>query len=75
MVYIGALYNISPVAICYQIRQSFLPDEITPESANRIGYELGMCWTKDQKCTIYTIDNHLIQLYYAINLIHLCYLC
>ena len=27
--------------LCYQIRQSFLPGEVTPEEANRIGYELG----------------------------------
>ena len=25
--------------LCYQIRQAFLPGEITPEEANRIGYE------------------------------------
>ena len=31
---------------CYQIRQSFKPVEITPEEANRIGYETAMCWTK-----------------------------
>ena len=28
--------------IAYQIRQSFKPGEITPELANKIGYELGM---------------------------------
>ena len=27
--------------IAYQIRQSFRPGEITPEQANKIGYELG----------------------------------
>ena len=32
--------------LCYQIRQSFLPGEITPEEANRIGYETAMRWTK-----------------------------
>ena len=32
--------------ICYQIRQSFKPGEITPEEANRIGYETAMRWTK-----------------------------
>ena len=31
---------------CYQIRQSFKPGEITPEEANRIGYETAMRWTK-----------------------------
>ena len=28
--------------LCYQIRQSFYPGEITPKEANRIGYEF-MC--------------------------------
>ena len=32
--------------LCYQIRQSFMPGEITPEEANRIGYETAMRWTK-----------------------------
>ena len=32
--------------LCYQIRQAFLPGEITPEDANRIGYEMAMRWTK-----------------------------
>ena len=32
--------------LCYQIRQSFLPGEVTPEQAQEIGYELGMRWTK-----------------------------
>lgn len=32
--------------LCYQIRQSFLPGEITPEEANRVGYETAMRWTK-----------------------------
>lgn len=32
--------------IAYQIRQSFKPGEITPEEANRIGYELAMRFTK-----------------------------
>ncbi len=32
--------------IAYQIRQSFKPGEITPEGANRIGYETAMRWTK-----------------------------
>jgi hypothetical protein len=34
--------------LCYQIRQSFYPGEITPKEANRIGYELAMRWTKGQ---------------------------
>lgn len=32
--------------IAYMIRQSFLPGEITPEEANRIGYETVLKWTK-----------------------------
>ena len=32
--------------IAYQIRQSFKPGEITPEEANRVGYETAMRWTK-----------------------------
>lgn len=32
--------------IAYQIRQSFKPGEITPEEANKIGYETAMRWTK-----------------------------
>ena len=32
--------------LCYQIRQSFKPGEITPEEANRIGYETALRWTK-----------------------------
>ena len=41
--------------LCYQIRQSFLPGEITPEEANRIGYELAMRWTKGRHQFIVTI--------------------
>lgn len=32
--------------LCYQIRQSFKPGEITPKEANRVGYETAMRWTK-----------------------------
>ena len=32
--------------LCYQIRQSFRPGEITPEEANWVGYETAMRWTK-----------------------------
>lgn len=32
--------------IAYQIRQSFKPGEITPEEANKVGYELAMRFTK-----------------------------
>lgn len=40
--------------LCYQIRQSFYPGEITPEEANRISYELAMRWTKGQHAFIVT---------------------
>ena len=32
--------------LCYQIRQSFLPGELSPEDALDIGYETAMRWTK-----------------------------
>lgn len=32
--------------LCYQIRQSFKPGEITPEEANQVGYETALRWTK-----------------------------
>ena len=32
--------------LCYQIRQAFKPGEVTPEQANKIGYELALRWTK-----------------------------
>ena len=31
---------------CYQIRQAFSQGEVTPEEANRIGYETAIHWTK-----------------------------
>ncbi|MBR0090890.1 MAG: relaxase/mobilization nuclease domain-containing protein [Lachnospiraceae bacterium] len=53
--------------IAYQIRQSFLPGEITPEEANRIGYELAMRFTKGKHAFIVSthtdrphIHNHII---------------
>ena len=38
--------------IAYQIRQSFKPGEITPEEANRVGYETAMRWTKGKHAFI-----------------------
>jgi hypothetical protein len=35
--------------IAYHVRQSFRPGEITPEEANRIGYEIAMRFTKPAK--------------------------
>ena len=48
--------------LCYQIRQAFLPGEITPEEANRIGYETAMRWTKGNHAFFVTthIDRHHI---------------
>ena len=59
--------------IAYQIRQSFKPGEVTPEEANKIGYETAMRFTKGQHafvCCTHTdqehIHNHI--LYSAVNL-------
>lgn len=48
--------------IAYQIRQSFKPGEITPELANKIGYELGMSFTKGKHAFIVAthIDSSVI---------------
>ncbi len=59
--------------IAYQIRQSFKPGEVTPEEANRIGYETAMRFTKGNHAFIVAthtdrkhVHNHVI--YNAINL-------
>lgn len=50
--------------LCYQIRQSFYPGEITPKEANRIGYELAMRWTKgrhaldSEQAVVYTDEEN-----------------
>lgn len=53
--------------IAYQIRQSFKPDEVSPELANKIGYELSMSFTKGNHAFIVAthidkahIHNHII---------------
>ena len=53
--------------IAYQIRQAFKPEEITPERANEIGYELAMKFTKGKHAFIVTthtdkhhIHNHVV---------------
>jgi hypothetical protein len=53
--------------IAYQIRQSFKPGEVSPEDANRIGYELAMRFTKGKYAFIVAthtdkahIHNHVI---------------
>lgn len=53
--------------IAYQIRQSFKPGEITPEEANKVGYELAVRFTKGKHAFIVAthtdrahIHNHII---------------
>lgn len=53
--------------IAYQIRQSFKPGEITPEDANRLGYELALRFTKGKYAFIVAthtdrahIHNHIV---------------
>lgn len=53
--------------IAYQIRQSFKPGEITPEEANKVGYELAERFTKGKHAFIVAthtdrahIHNHII---------------
>ena len=59
--------------IAYQVRQSFLPNEITPEDANRIGVEFAKRFTKGNNAFIVCthidkahIHNHII--WSAVNL-------
>ena len=59
--------------IAYQVRQSFLPSEITPEDANRIGVEFAKRFTKGNNAFIVCthidkahIHNHII--WSAVNL-------
>ena len=53
--------------LAYQIRQSFVPGEITPEEANRLGRELAMRFTKGKHAFVVCthvdkahIHNHII---------------
>ena len=53
--------------IAYHLRQSFAPGEITPEEANRLGYELAKRFTKDKHAFIvcthndrHHLHNHII---------------
>ena len=53
--------------IAYQLRQSFRPGEITPEEANRVGYETAMRFLKGQHAFLVAthtdkahIHNHII---------------
>lgn len=69
----GRVQDRDSDVLAYQIRQSFKPGEITPEEANRIGYEMGLRWTKGRHqflvCTHIDkehIHNHII--YSAVSL-------
>lgn len=53
--------------IAYQLRQSFKPSEVTPEEANRIGYELASRYLKGEHAFIvathtdrHHIHNHIV---------------
>ena len=53
--------------IAYHLRQSFVPGEITPEEANRLGHELAMRFTKGRNAFIVCthidkahVHNHII---------------
>ena len=53
--------------LAYHLRQSFLPGEITPEEANRVGYELALQFTKGNNAFVVCthidkahIHNHII---------------
>ena len=53
--------------IAYHLRQSFVPGEITPEEANRLGHELAMRFTKGRNAFIICthtdkahVHNHII---------------
>jgi len=63
----GRTQNKKNDVLAYQLRQSFAPGEITPETANKIGYELAKRWTKGNYqfivCTHvdkHHIHNHII---------------
>jgi hypothetical protein len=63
----GRVPKASSDVVAYQIRQSFKPGEITPETANEIGYKLVMEFTKSDHAFIVAthvdkahIHNHII---------------
>lgn len=63
----GRMQDKESDVLAYHIRQAFKPGEITPEEANRIGYELALRWTKGKHqfivCTHTDRDhihNHII---------------
>ena len=58
--------------IAYQLRQSFKPGEITPEEANKIGYELALRFTKQRHSFIVAthVDKHHIHNHIIFNYIN-----
>lgn len=48
--------NTRSNVIAYQIRQSFRPGEITPEEANKVGYETAIRFTKGRHA--FTVSTH-----------------
>ena len=55
--------------IAYHLRQSFKPGEITPEQANKIGYDLAMSLTKGNHAFIVCthVDKHHIHSHIVVN--------
>lgn len=61
--------------IAYHLRQSFVPGEITPEEANRLGRELAMRFTKGKNAFIVCThtDKHHIHKHVIISTVNLDY--
>ena len=59
--------------IAYHLRQSFVPGEITPEEANRLGRELAMRFTKGKNAFVVCThtDKHHIHNHIIINAVNL----
>ena len=59
--------------IAYHLRQSFAPGEITPEEANRLGYELAMRFTKGRHAFVVAThtDKHHIHSHIILNAVNL----
>ena len=45
--------------LLYHMRQSFLPGEVTPEEASRLGHELALRWTKGKHA--FVVATHIDQ--------------
>lgn len=59
--------------IAYHLRQSFIPGEITPEEANRLGRELAMRFTKGKNAFVVCthIDRHHVHNHIIISAVNL----